>query len=198
MVHLFLPFFFLIKCTLSIVISSVSKPTFACRKTSSFVLLSSHVSLFTRDISLMPINRKLFLRCLSSSSAICSFILVFYSNKFWTSSLFLLSVSGFCFSSVMSCFIFSYVSFWNSNGSCNAFTSPFSGFYSSCMLVILDSKFSILFVKVLIIVFSWISSNSFCWAIVKLLAMVLFSNVFTWYFLFSFTRAFETRPPLAN
>ena len=102
MVHLFLPFFFLIKCTLSIVISSVSKPTFACRKTSSFVLLSSHVSLFTRDISLMPINRKLFLRCLSSSSAICSFILVFYSNKFWTSSLFLLSVSGFCFSSVMS------------------------------------------------------------------------------------------------
>ena len=137
---------------------------------SSFVSLFSHVSLSTPDFSLMPINYKLFFRCLSSNSAICSFILGFYWIKFWASSSFLLRVSSFCFSSVMSLFIFSYVSFWNSVGSCNAFISPF----------ILDSKFLILFVKVLMIVFSWISRNSFSWAIVKILAILLFSNVFTW------------------
>ena len=152
-------------------IFSVSKSSLPCRKTFIFFPHSSHVSVSTSFFFFFwcpSIVNYFFGVCLLHVACLLHFFdIPAASFQF----LFLFYHVFFFF------FIFFCVSFWNPIDSCSAFTSLFSYSFSSCMPVIFDSKFSILFVKMLILVFSWISSNYFKSAIVKHLSTVLFCNV---------------------
>ena len=94
--------FFPILCDLSIIFSLFSRTSYSWRKTLLFVSLSPYVSFSFPTFSLTFMNRKLFLLCLFSNYAICSFIFVFCCTNLCT-SLLIQKLASLVFLSLPSC-----------------------------------------------------------------------------------------------